>query len=245
MSLMNAPQSRQPELPEEREQLEGYWDERRPIMIVDRSARERRDPFDVALRVLAGLSLLLVVALLVVILMVAVSMVGVGNRLGDSLGGLGSGLSGAVEGAGAGIGQATRSVADRFDPAHPPRGALVHDVEFDELTRVNQGATIGRSGDYVVTLVEITKREGASGPNEAQYAVVRRHLETPRETRVLGLLIRTDHDESTYYLYKGESFRLGHSFYKVNWVSFEQRQMAIARYRNADNLSAPLKFQID
>lgn len=141
--------------------------------------------------------------------------------------------------------KAARQLADSLDPADPPRGELLYDTEFDDFTRVATGQAFGRTNEYVVALAEIRKREGATTPNEAQYALVRRSYETPRETRILGVVIRTNRGEAGYFLYKGEPFRLGGAYYKVNWVSVERGEIALVRYRNVDELTVPLKFRID
>ena len=246
MSSMNLPPMRRPEYPDDlvpsgnRSGVEPYWDDRRLVYVMDRPGRGR-DPLDIGLRALAALAMLLLVALLVVILLAAISLFGVAGQVGSGFGGLG----GVVERAGAGVTRVTQGLADGLDPAHPPREALVKDTEFDELTRLNVGTALGKSSDYVFTIAEIKRRDGAASADEGQYAVVKRRYETARETRVLGLVVRTDRGEAEYYLYKGESFRLGRAYYKVNWVSLDRQQVAVARYRDVDGVRAPLKLEFD
>lgn len=208
-----------------------------PVVIVERPT-PRRDPLDRALRLLMGIALLLGVALLGTLLLLTVL---VANQAGV----LGRQLGGGLESAATVLGRAIQSTADRLDPAHPPRDPLVQDTEFSELRRVSAGQELGRAGGYVLTLTAIRKRAGASTADEAQYAVILRRLETPREQRVLGITVRQDWDEAEYVLYKGESFRLGRAYYKVNWLSVEQQDLAIGRYRTPDTVTAPLKIELD
>lgn len=224
-------------LPEEREGVRHNWGEERPVVVLDRPPA-RRSWLDTLMRVLAGLVMLAVLALLAAMLALLLGLVG-------GMGGLGSGLGGAAGNAGALAQQLREGVSDRFDPAHPPRGEPTQDAEFDELRRLPVSSVVGRSGGYQFTLARLEKRDGAASPTEAQFAVIHRRLETPRETRVGPLVVRQDWDEADYYLYKGESFRLGRGYYKVNWVSIDGQEAAIARYRRIDDLPVTLKFQAD
>ncbi len=95
-----------------------------------------------------------------------------------------------------------------------------------------------------MTLVDIRSRSDAVSPNEADFAVVESALITPRETRVLGLPVFRDDGRRLHYLYKGESFRLGDAYYKVNWVSAEPPELAVAQYRSPDP-AVPLKVDLD
>jgi hypothetical protein len=59
------------------------------------------------------------------------------------------------------------------------------------------------------------------------------------------MVVNSTRDPRDYYLYKGETFRVGRKLYKVNWVSLERNQVAIATYRDPDRVTAPLKFELD
>jgi hypothetical protein len=62
---------------------------------------------------------------------------------------------------------------------------------------------------------------------------------------VLGVTVRSTRDPREYYLYKGETIRIGSKLYKVNWVSTERQQLALIAYREQDRVTAPLKAEID
>jgi hypothetical protein len=70
-------------------------------------------------------------------------------------------------------------------------------------------------------------------------------LRQPRETRLLGQLLRSDADPHDYVVYKGESFRIGRAWYRVNWISQEASAVAAGVYRHPDAVSSPLKFEYD
>ncbi|MHB1132673.1 MAG: hypothetical protein ACYC4L_09840 [Chloroflexota bacterium] len=175
------------------------------------------------------------------LLFVVVSLLGSGERLGGALGDLGEVAGAAAERAR----DQAQGLRDQFDPAHPPREALALDPEFAELRRLPLGGEVAAGAEYRLALRAIERRGDAAAPAQAQYAVVQRQFITPREQRVLGVVVGVDRGEADYYLYQGESFRVGRAYYKVNWVSTEQQEMAILRYRSADGLTAPLKFEID
>ena len=220
---------------------ESLWGERRQPFFVLSPQPPRRDLLDIALRLLAGLAMLFLVALLAVLLTVVGGLTGGGSPLGGALGDVGR----VAARAGADAERLTRGVVDNLDPAHPPRGALSQDAEFDELRIVPPGHALGTTREYVLSVAEIRKREGTTSFAEAQCVVVHRQLQTPRETRILGQVVHVDRGEADYYLYKGESFRLGCAYYKVNWVSVERQEVAIARYRGVDDLVVTSKFQLD
>ncbi len=241
---MSLPQVPGRDLPEPRPAAERAGPppgEPRPQVVVVERPPERRSGLSTLLHVLLVGLLLLSVATLGTVLVVVASFAGITDRIGNSVGGVGD----VVERAGEGVRSTTRDVLDRFDPAHPPRQALALDTEFDALRVVRVGDEVGRTEEYVLTLREIRRRGGADSPDVAQYAVVHREYVTPKKTTVFGVTVRVDRGEADYYLYKGESFRLGDEFYKVNWVSIDDQAMAVARYRHADTLTAPLKFQVD
>jgi hypothetical protein len=99
--------------------------------------------------------------------------------------------------------------------------------------------------DYVLTLQTIRRREGSDSPETALYAVVHAELRQPRETRILGQLVRADRDAHDHVVYKGESFRIGQTLYRVNWISQEEGSLAAGAYRRPDTVTAPLKFEYD
>ena len=154
-------------------------------------------------------------------------------------------LSTAVTRAGdvaAGAGQAA---ADLLDPRHPPREPLRLDTELDALTVVGVSSPVGVTAGSQVTLASVVKRADALDAATAQYAVVRRTFLEPQARRILGLPLGTDRGEQEHYLYQGQSFRLGPHYYKVNWVSLDRQQVAIARYRSADGVIGRLAFEYD
>lgn len=210
----------------------------RPVIVIERN--RGAGALGIVLRVLGALALLLLVALLGVVLLFASSFGGVG-RVGDDLGSRARSAASSASDAAQRTGQ---SVADRFDAAHPPRGGISYDIEFAEFTRVSMGSSFGRSNTHVLTLVDVRTRPDAVSANDAEYAVVESALVAPREPRILGVTVFSDVDRQTQYLYKGESFRLGEAYYKVNWVSVAPPEIAVVRYRAPDP-GLPLKFELD
>ena len=186
---------------------------------------------------------LLAVIVLVVLLL---GFVGAGLLLASAFG-----VGGQVAGAGGQVQRAAQSVADAgrqllesTDPARPPTG-LTYDTEFASLSVVHVGASLGDAQQYVVTLTGIQRRAGSDSPDTALYATVHAELRQPRETKLLGQVIRSDRDPHDYVLYKGEAFRLGPTVYRVNWVSDQDQAIAIAAYRHPDAVTQPLKFSLD
>jgi hypothetical protein len=205
-------------------------------------ARRRADPLDVASRTAGLLIKLTLLAILVAVLIGVVGLMGAGGR---ATAGLGAGLSGAVErGAGA-VANAVQAARDAADPAHPPRQSLAYDTELEELTRLDVGSPIPGASERTLVLSGVQRRESPEHPDAAVYAVLHSELKTPRETRILGVVVSSTRDPSDLYLYKGETFRVGRKLYKVNWVSLERNQIAIATYRDPDRVTAPLKFELD
>ena len=192
-----------------------------------------------------GIGLLLKLTLLLILLTVLVGLMGLVGVGGRPTAGVGDRIGAALEGGAGAVARAVQTVRDAADPAHPPRGTLAQDTEFDELLRLDVGATIAGSQTRTLTITAIQRRQDAENPDQGVYAVVHSELIVPRETRVLGLLVRTDRDPRDEYLYKGESFRVGRRLYKVNWVSLDRQQVAVAAYRDPDRATAPLKFQVD
>ncbi|HEY7060508.1 MAG TPA: hypothetical protein VII06_03445 [Chloroflexota bacterium] len=158
---------------------------------------------------------------------------------------IGDELDSAVGRAGQVAAASGQAVRDAFDPSHPPREALRQDTEFDALLVVGLGEALGATNDSRIELARLAKRDDATSPATAQYAVARRELLTPQPRRVLGLPIGEDRGEREHVLYQGQSFRLGTHYYKVNWVSLDRQQVAIARYRSADGVIGGLVFGYD
>ena len=213
------------------------WDDpRRPIIMVDRPG-PRRDALDIFIRLLAGLALAMVVLLLGALLLMVISLAGTVSSAGNGIGQAGERLMGEAQ-------QAAERVADLTDPTHPPRGLAGQDPEFDQLRVISTGESPGSLTDYTLILQEVRRHDGASSPDEAQYAVLHRKLKTPEQIKLGPVVVREDWGEQDYYLYKGEIFSLGQQFYKVNWVSKAQQEIAVARFRTPDNLTASPKFQL-
>jgi hypothetical protein len=173
------------------------------------------------------------------------ALVGVASLAGGPWQPMSDRLGAAVSRAGAVALGAGQTAADLLDPRHPPREALPLDAEFDVLTVVSVGAPVGATGVSRVELASIVKRADAASDATAQYAVVRRTLVEPQARRVVGVPVGTDRGEHEHYLYRGQSFRLGPHYYKVNWVSLDRQQVAIARYRSADGAIGRLVFEYD
>jgi len=57
--------------------------------------------------------------------------------------------------------------------------------------------------------------------------------------------VGTDTGAQERYVYTGESFRLGHTLYKVNWVSVADQHVAVATYRDPDSFGGALRFELD
>lgn len=208
----------------------------------DAVVRPRRDPLNVASG-LVGLALKLTwLAILLALLVGLLGLIGVGGRpaatVGDRVG------AAFQQGVNA-LGAAAQQARDAFDPTHPPRTALAQDTEIDELLRVGVGQELAGAGTRTVTLVSVQRREGADGPDTAVYATLKSELRVPDETKVLGVTLRSTRDPREHHLYRGETFRIGTRLYKVNWVSIERQQAAIAAYRDQDRVTAPAKFAID
>lgn len=212
----------------------------RPIVIrTERLPAGRLDTVSRGIGLLVKLTVLLV---LLALLWGTVTMVNAGV---GAPGAIGDRIGSAIErGAGA-VGAAGQRIADSFDPAHPPRQALAQDVEIDELLRLDVGSQIAGSATRELTLASIQRRADPSGPDGAVYAVLHGELREPQQTTVLGVTVRSTRDPKDYYLYKGETVRIGRKLYKVNWVSIERQQVALIAYREQDRVTAALKAEID
>jgi hypothetical protein len=212
----------------------------RPIVV----AQQQRAP-TVLDGVSRGLGLLLKLMLLLILLACLWGMVSLIGMSVRTPGAIGEQIGSAIE-RGAGIlGSAGQRVTDAFDPAHPPRQSLAQDVEIDELMRLNVGAQVSGSSTRDLTIASIQRRADPSGPDGAVYAVLHGELREAKDTKILGVTVTSSRDPKDYYLYKGETVRIGRKLYKVNWVSVERQQVALIAYRDQDRVTAPLKAEID
>jgi hypothetical protein len=182
---------------------------------------------------------LLVLAVAAVFVLVVASLTGWGDR---AVGEAGQRAAAVVGSAADSLEQAGQDARDRFDPSHPPRGALPYDTEIQEFLRLNVGQTLPDGRTRVFTLAAIKSREGGERPELSRYVVVHSELRQANETRVLGLTVRRDPEPRDDYLYQGEAFRLSGQVYKINWISPERQQVAVIQLRDPDRANLPLKF---
>ncbi len=194
-----------------------------------------------AVQVVVLLLLLSILAGVVLMLFTLASLV---NAPGQLAGGVGSRLGGVASEASRAVSGAQQALQNATDPNHPPTG-LIYDNEFSALPVWHVGEGLPGGSQYVVTLQTIKRRDGADSPDTAQYAVFHAQLRQPRETRVLGQLLRSDPDAHDYVLYKGETFRIGRALYRVNWISQEEMAIAAGVLRHPDATTVTLKFEYD
>jgi hypothetical protein len=185
--------------------------------------------------------LLLLVSLLAGMVLLLFAVTSLVNAPGQLTGGVASQLGGVAAQARNAVSDAQQALQNATDPTHPPTG-LIYDNEFDALQVWHVGDGLPGGNEYVVTLQAITRREGATLPETAQYAVVHAELRQPRQTRWLGQVVRSDTDPHDYVLYQGETFRISTALYRVNWISQTEKAMAAGVFRNPDRVTAPLKF---
>src|SRR5713226_2603418 len=200
-----------------------------------------RELLGTAVQVVVLLLLVSILAGMVLMLFAVASLV---NAPGQVAGGVSSRLSGVASEASRAVSGAQQALQNATDPNHPPIG-LTYDNEFSALPVWHVGEGLPGGSQYVLTLQTIKRRDGADSPDTALYAVIHAELRRPRETRVLGQLIRSDPDAHDYVVYKGETFRVSRALYRVNWISQDESALAAGRYRNPDAVSAPLKFDVD
>lgn len=197
------------------------------------------------IRSLAASALILVNALLIMLILVVMSLPPAVAQISGRLQGL-QGITAAPDRLANALGgrsaEILQDLTDKLDPSHPPRYPLSQDVEFNAWSRVAVGGIVATSAQNQLTLVEIRRRPDAASGNFALYAVVQQRLGTPRVTALFGIPIRTDAGETNRVLFKGESFQLGDAYYKVNWVSVEPAEIAVAEYRRRQDVPAALKF---
>lgn len=158
---------------------------------------------------------------------------GVGTQVSDTAASVGRAVSGAQQ-----------NLQALTDPAHPPSG-LTYDTEYAALQTWRVGDRLPDATQYVLTLQVIKRREPADSPDTALYAVIHAELRQPRETRLLGQLLRSDADPHDHVVYKGESFRVGRTLYRANWISQAEGTLAAGVYRTPDHVGATLKFEYD
>jgi hypothetical protein len=219
-----------------------YVDRDGPAPIVVTQVPRPAGVLDLLSRGIGALIKLTVLLILLAGLWAIVTTVNAGIRAPAAIG---EQIGGAIERGANAAGAVGQRVADTFDPAHPPRQALPQDVEIDELLRVNVGGQVAGSNTRELTVASIQRRADPSGPDGAVYAVLHGELRTPKETTVFGVSVRSTRDPQDYYLYKGETIRIGQKLYKMNWVSLERQQIALISYREQDRVTAPLKAEID
>ncbi|HET6316499.1 MAG TPA: hypothetical protein VFG86_08575 [Chloroflexota bacterium] len=200
-----------------------------------------RSTLGTAVQVVFLLLMLSALAGMLVVLFAVLSLLNTPARLA---GDVGSRLSGVSTEASRAVSGAQQALQNATDPNRPPVG-LVQDTEFTSLQAVNIGERLPEASQYTLTVQTIRRREGADSADTSLYAIIHAELRQPRETRVLGLLVRTDRDPHDHAVYKGESFRIASALYRVNWISQEDNVVAIARYRHPDAVGAPLKFQYE
>jgi hypothetical protein len=201
----------------------------------------RRGLVGTALQVVLLLLLLSILAGVVLMLFAVLSLV---NAPGQLAGGVTTGLGGVASEASRAVSGAQQALQSATDPNHPPTG-LTYDNEFSALPVWHVGDGLPGGSQYVLTLQAIRRRAGADSPDTALYAVVHAQLRQPRETRILGQLVRSDADPHDYVIYKGETFRIGRALYRVNWISEEDAAAAAGVLRHPDAATAPLKFEYE
>jgi hypothetical protein len=198
------------------------------------ATHQRRDVLGTAVQVVF---LLLLLAILAAVVFAVFTVLSLANAPGRAVTDVGSGLSGVARGA-------QQAIQNATDPNHPPSG-LTYDTEFVSLPVWHTGDRLPDGADYVLSLKEIRRRDGATSPDTALYAVVHAELRQPRETRLFGQVVRSDADAHDYVLYKGETFRIGRALYRVNWISQETASVAAGQYRHPDEVNSALKFEYD
>src|SRR5438132_7129764 len=162
-----------------------------------------------------GVILLLLLAILAAVVLVLFAVASLVNVPGQVAGGVGSQLGGVAAQASRAVSGAQQALQNATDPNHPPSG-LTYDNELASLQVWHVGDGLPGGSEYVLTLQGIKRREGADSRDTALYAVVHAQLRQPRETRLLGQLVRSDADPHDLVVYKGETFRIGHALYRVN-----------------------------
>jgi hypothetical protein len=218
--------------------------ERRPAPVEVRPVVVERPPRSVLGTVLQVVSLVLLLSILAAVLFVLFAVASLINVPGQVAGGVSSQLGGVASQASRAIGSAQQAFQNATDPNHPPVG-LSYDTEFTSLQSWHVGDGLPGGTQYVLTVQSINRRQGADSADTALYATIHAELRQPRETRVLGQLIRSDSDPHDYAVYKGEVFKIGRAVYRVNWISQEENAIAAGVVRNPDAITQPLKFEYE
>ena len=182
------------------------------------------------------LTLLILLGILAGVALVFVSIASLSNVPGQ--------FSGVSSQANRALTAAQQAVQNVTDPNHPPTG-LVYDTEFTNLDVWHTGEGLPGGAQYVVVLQAIRRRDKSDSPDTALYAVFHAELRQPHETRLLGQLVRSDADPHDHVVYKGETFRLGHALYRVNWISQSDGAVAAGVVRQPDSVTQPLKFEYE
>jgi hypothetical protein len=190
---------------------------------------------------LQGVILLLLLAILAAVVLVLFAVASLINVPGQVAGGVSSQLGGVAAQASRAVSGAQQALQNATDPNHPPTG-LTYDTEFSSLQTWHVGDGLPGGTDYVLTVQSIKRRDGADAPETALYALIHAQLRQPRETRLLGQVIRSDTDPHDYAVYKGETFRVGRVVYRVNWISQDENTLAAGVVRRPDAVTTPLKF---
>ena len=185
-------------------------------------------------------SLLILLAILAGVLLMLVAVASLVNVPGQVSGG----LSGVTSQASRAVGSAQQALQNVTDPNHPPVG-LTYDNEFSALHVWHVDEHLPGGSQYVLTIQSVRRRDGADSPDTAQYAVIHSELRQPRETRVLGQLIRSDPDGHDHVVYKGETFRIGRAVYRVNWISQDETAIGAGVLRRPDAVTSALKFEYE
>jgi hypothetical protein len=188
--------------------------------------------------------LLLLLSILAAVVMMLFAVAALVNTPAQVAGGVTAQLGGVAAQASRAVGSAQQAVQNVTDPNRPPTG-LAFDNEFTTLAIWHVGDGLPGGTDYVLTVQAIKRRDGAESPDSALFAVIHAALRQPRETRILGQVLRSDSDPHDYVVYKGESFRIGRALYRVNWISQEEAAIAAGTYRNPDAVRDPLRFEYD
>jgi hypothetical protein len=196
-------------------------------------------PTSVALAVFLGALSLLSLALAASVVLVVAQFTHVGDNLA---GGVGSSAQAAGQAVTRSAQATLQSIEDATDPLHPPRYAIQQDPQFDELRTLSAGDLLGDSRLYHFDVTTIEQRPDGSTPDQRLYARIHRRLIVPNVTRVLGITVRTDDQGKDFALYRGQEFAIGGHSFKVNWLSSENRQLVVVRFRRAEDAEGPLVF---
>jgi hypothetical protein len=187
------------------------------------------------LQVVTLLLLLAILGAVMLMLFAVASLMNVSGGVGSQLGSVTSQASRALTGA-------QQVIQNATDPNHPPSG-LTYDTQFTSIQTWHLGDGLPGGNQYVLTVRSIQRRSDAGSPETALYAVIHAELRQPNETRILGQVIHSDSDPHDYAVYAGEIFRIGRSFYRMNWISQEDNEVAAGVLRNPDAVTQPLKFE--